>query len=513
MTETIPSSVVGELPDGLIAAFDAYESALAADDVPALAEAFAPGPDTLRGDASGLLRGHDAITAFRGRRGGAPARAIVELHVRMLGADRALLVSVNAPLAGGRGMVTQLWSREGGVWRVEAAQVAAPTPAVNASIWRSIGAPLVRPTASGPLDGETVAVKDLFAIEHFAIGAGIPAYLAEAPIETRTAPSLAALLAAGAAVRGIAQTDEFAYSIAGRNSGYGTPPNAAVPGAIPGGSSSGPASAVALGHASIGLATDTGGSIRVPASYQGLWGIRTTHGAVSVEGLLPLAPSFDTVGWLTRDAATLAAAARATLGDDAIALEPRFVVDEELLATASPEVRAAFGQTLDALVQRGAITAPDPVAVGPLPEMQEAFRVVQAAEAWRSDGAWISAHPGTLAPDVQSRFDTAATIGAETEADAREKVRTYREALDGVLAGRILLLPSASSVAPSLSASAAEIDAARTGTLRMTCVAGIGGYPAVSAPVMTVGTAPVGLCLVGPRGSDQALIELAAGLA
>ncbi|NQX27729.1 DUF3225 domain-containing protein [Microbacteriaceae bacterium VKM Ac-2854] len=501
------------MPEGLLAAFDAYEAALAADDVPALADAFASGDTTLRGDANGLLVGHDAITAFRGRRGGAPARGIVELHVRVLGADRALIVSVNAPRSGGRGLVTQLWSRAAGVWQVEAAQVGAPAPAVNSSIWRVIGSPLVSATGSGPLDGQTVAVKDLFAIEHFAIGAGIPAYLADAPVQTATAPALAVLLAAGAAVRGIAQTDEFAYSIAGRNSGYGTPPNAAVPGAIPGGSSSGPASAVALGHASIGLATDTAGSIRVPASYQGLWGIRTSHGAVSVEGLLPLAPSFDTVGWLTRDAETLAAAARVSLPADSATLRPEFVTDPALLATAAPAVRDAFLATVDALVTSGAILPPASVELGPLPDMFEAFRLVQAAEAWRSDGEWIAAHPGSLAPDVQSRFDLAATIDAETEARMRVRVAGYRARLISALADRVLLLPSASSPAPSLNASAAEIDAARSATLAMTCVAGIGGYPAVSAPLMSVGSAPVGLCLVGPVGTDQALIALAARLA
>ena len=142
-----------------------------------------------------------------------------------------------------------------------------------------------------------------------------------------TAPAVQALLDAGAEVLGIARTDELAYSIAGANPHYGTPPNARVPGALPGGSSNGPASAVALGQADIGLATDTGGSIRVPASYQGLWGLRTTHGRVARDGLLPLAPSFDTVGWLTRDRALLAACSRVSaIGSPAVAAPERFVV-------------------------------------------------------------------------------------------------------------------------------------------------------------------------------------------
>ena len=123
-------------------------------------------------------------------------------------------------------------------------------------------------------------MKDLFEVAGFAVGAGVPAYLAESRPAATSASAVEALVAAGADVIGIAQTDEFAYSVAGRNSHYGTPPNVAAPGSIPGGSSSGPASAVALGQVSIGLGTDTAGSIRVPASYQGLWGLRTSHGAI-----------------------------------------------------------------------------------------------------------------------------------------------------------------------------------------------------------------------------------------
>ncbi|ROS29534.1 Asp-tRNA(Asn)/Glu-tRNA(Gln) amidotransferase A subunit family amidase [Rathayibacter sp. PhB127] len=497
------TTLEGELPDGLVDAVLAYESALAADDVPALADAFVSEPTTLRGDASGLLVGHEAITGFRGRRGGTPPRALAELHVRALGADDALVVTVNLPARGGRGLVTQLWTRDSGTWRVRAAQVQAPAPALDARVWRAVGAPLVPASGSGSLVGLDVAVKDLFAIEGQRIGAGIPARLAEAVVERSTAPAVAMLLDAGASVRGIAQTDEFAYSIAGRNSGYGTPPNPAVPGAIPGGSSSGPATAVSLGQAAVGLATDTAGSIRVPASYQGLWGLRTTHGAVPVEGLLPLAPSFDTVGWLTRDLEVLRRVARVALTGPAEAPADGFVVCDALLERVDAPVAAAFSAVVDGL---GA----ERIELPPVAEMFEAFRLVQAAEAWASDGAWVAAHPGVLAPDVQARFDAAARIDAESEAAARERVAGFRERLDAALGGRVLLLPSASSVAPALDASAEVIDAARTATLGLTCLAGIGGYPALSVPRLSVDGRPVGLCLVGPRGADPALLELAA---
>ncbi|WP_258060885.1 AtzH-like domain-containing protein [Rathayibacter rathayi] len=496
------TTLEGGLPSGLVDAVEAYEAALAADDIAALADAFLDAPTTLRGDASGLLVGHAAITGFRGRRGGAPARELVEVHVRAIDADTALVVSVNAPAHGGRGLVTQLWMREGGTWRVRAAQVQAPAQALDPRVWRAVGAPLVPAAGAGVLNGVDVAVKDVFAIKGQRIGAGVPAYLAAAPIESATAPAVGHLLRAGATVRGIAQTDEFAYSIAGRNSGYGTPPNPAVPGAIPGGSSSGPATAVSLGQAAIGLATDTAGSIRVPASYQGLWGLRTTHGVVSVEGLLPLAPSFDTVGWLTRDLGTLQRVA-----DICLPPSPSIrgvVVAPALLDGVDAGVGAAFRAAVEGL-------NPDQVALPPVAAMLEAFRLVQAAEAWRSSGGWVAAHPGVLAADVQARFDAASLVEAKAEAVARARVAGFREALDAALDGRVLLLPSTSSVAPALDASAETIDAARTATLGLTCIAGIGGYPALSMPGLSADGAPVGLCLVGPRGADLALLELAAG--
>jgi len=586
---TALASVEGSPPDGLLAAFDAYERALAADDQAALAAAFEPTATVLRADAGGLLVGHEAITAFRGRRGSGPVRRVVEVHARVLDDDTALIVSVNAPAGGGRGLVTQLWRRgagagadagasAGGTWRIASAQVQAPAPAVDRRVWRVVGEPLVPgrrgdgATGTAPpadqgggepdrsLVGETVAVKDLFAVAGHAIGAGVPAFLDEAAPETEHASAVRLLLEAGASVTGIAQTDEFAYSIAGRNSAYGTPPNPAAPGAISGGSTSGPAAAVALGQASIGLGTDTGGSLRVPASYQGLWGLRTTHGAVDRAGLLPLAPTFDTVGWLARDADTLLRAAAVTLpavdrpgvdqregdrhgagspGVDQRGVDPSYVVDPSLLAAVTPEVRTAFTRSIDEAVSAGSIARPEPVALGDVAELFELFRVLQAYEAWQSNGAWITAHPGCLAPDVAARFAFGSTVSPQRAEEARVALADERRRLESLLADRVLLLPSASSAAPSLSASAAEVDAVRSATLGLTCVAGVLGAPAVSAPRLDVPVAgpdaglievtqrgrsrasgapfgssrrlaPVGLCFVGPRGSDLALLGLAA---
>jgi amidase len=490
----------------VIDAFWAYERALMADDVPALEALFAPGPDTLRGDPAGILVGHDAISAFRRGRGGAPARTILHVETRELSHDTALVVAVTAPATGGRGQQTQVWRRFAEGWKVTAAHVSLPAKAVDASVWRTAGAPLIAGAPEGPLRGQTVAVKDLFDLAGHRVGAGVPAWLAESSPAAATAPAVQALLDAGADLAGIARTDEFAYSIAGRNPHYGTPPNPAVLGGVPGGSSSGPASAVALGQASIGLGTDTAGSIRVPASYQGLWGLRTTHGAVPVDGVLPLAASFDTVGWLTRDPDTLLAAAASTLGRDAEA--GALVVAPELLAFVEPDVREAFAGWADVAA----------IAIGGVDELFATFRTVQQSEAWAQHGAWIRSHPGARGADVAGRVALAAAVTAEQAENARAALGAARNRLDDLLGDRVLVLPAASSTAPTVTADPQLIERTRANTLRLTCIAGITGRPAISAPLLTVPQpgallpAPVGVSLVGPRGSDLALVELAATL-
>ncbi|MFD2792648.1 amidase family protein [Promicromonospora vindobonensis] len=368
-------------------------------------------------------------------------------------------------------------------------------------VWRVLprSGPLTAPTGTGVLDGETVAVKDLFAVAGQRIGAGNPAWLAAAPVEERHADAVGRLLDAGAALAGIAQAEEFAYSLTGANAHYGTPPNPRAPGRISGGSTSGPATAVAAGQASIALGTDTAGSVRVPAAYQGLWGIRPTHGAVPDEGALQLAPSFDTIGWLARDAATLARTGEVLLPADTAGLSDDVpLLSPALLDLAAPEVGAAVGQ-----LARGA--GAEPVDWAPEPTWLAAFQTLQAAEAWAAHGAWLGDRMDTLGPDVRGRFARARSVGAAEAKAALTVVVRARAQVRERLGERVLLLPSAATVAPR----PGEAEAARAATMLLTCIAGIGGLPAVSVPVATASGLPAGACLVGPAGADRALLARA----
>jgi amidase len=507
------------VPPGVLEAFWRYDAALLANDKAALDELFLPGPDTLRGDGRNLLVGHDAISGFRSARAAIPTRAIAALHVRVLAGDHVLIMARTADGAA-TGLQTQLWRRTQAGWRVAAAHVSLPVPpppaaaaaAFDQSVWRVVGAPLAPALGPGPLDGCRVAVKDLFAVAGQPVGGGVPAYLAGQAPQVTSAASVTALQRAGAQLAGIAQTDEFAYSIAGSNAHYGAAPNPAAPGRLGGGSSSGPAAAVALGQAEIGLGTDTAGSVRVPAAYHGLVGFRPTHGAVGTDGVLPLAPSFDTVGWLTREITTSQEVARVLLPaappHRPVTRAVRLPAVEELADRTTRELLAEHAGRLAAA---GLIPAVEPAGLPAdvLAEWFAAFRIVQAYEAWQAHGTWISAHPGSLGDDVAGRFADAAAVTDSAAADARAVVAQARAALEDLLDGAVLVLPTTPGPAPLRTAGAREIDDVRGRTLRMSCLAPLAGAPAVSLP-LTGHVAPVGLSLIGAPGTDRALLALAA---
>ena len=201
----------------------------------------------------------------------------------------------------------------------------------------------------GPLRGLTFAVKDVFDIAGHRTGNGNPVWLeTHAPAE-RTASSVERLIAAGATMVGKTYTDEMAYSLNGENVHYGTPTNPRAPGRIPGGSSSGSAVAVAGSLVDFALGTDCGGSVRLPASYCGIFGIRTTHGLVPVDGVVDLAASFDTVGWFAREPQTLRRVGEVLLPAAPTFVPTRLLIADDAFAFAGPEVSAALAEAVDRL--------------------------------------------------------------------------------------------------------------------------------------------------------------------
>ena len=371
----------------------------------------------------------------------------------------------------------------------------------------------VGPEAVGPLSGLSFAAKDIFDVAGHVTGCGNPDWRRSHAPATRHAAAVAKLLAAGATLVGKTVTDELAYSLNGQNFHYGTPANCNAPGRIPGGSSSGSAAAVAGGLCDTALGSDTGGSVRIPGSYCGLFGLRPTHGRVDIAGVMPLAPSFDTVGWFAREAETLERVGAVLLGED---IEPqefgRLLLIEDAWALATPEARDALDPWRVRLEQRigkaGIAVAGQPG--GGLEAWMWRFRHIQAGEIWRTHGDWIEKERPVFGPEVAERFQWASEVTAGQVAAAEAARAEFTERLHGLLpVGTLMALPTAPSIAPRLAADPESLRQHRSDVLSLTSIAGLAGLPQVTLPVATLDGCPLGLSLIGPRGSDRSLIAFA----
>jgi amidase len=365
--------------------------------------------------------------------------------------------------------------------------------------------------ASGPLAGLRLGVKDLFDVTGYPTGCGHPLKLEQSAVATESAPPVQALLDAGMAFAGKTHLDELAYSTNGVNHHYGAPVNAKAPGRVTGGSSSGSAAAVAASLVDVGLGSDTGGSVRLPASYCGLFGIRPSHGAVSLERAMPLAPSFDTVGWLTQSAALLRKVGDVLLPPDAAGRGlTRLLVADDAFRLLDDAVRAAFAPALDRV--RAHFQGIEAAALFPedTADRRPVFRAAQGHEAWQAHGDWITRYQPTMGPDVAGRFRLGSAVSREDYAAANEARRTIRAFLDSLLgADGIVLLPATVTPAPARDSSGPALEDVRSRVQQLLCVASLTGHPQISMPAARFEDAPIGLSIIGPRGSDRALLRWA----
>lgn len=369
----------------------------------------------------------------------------------------------------------------------------------------------VKSAATGPLAGLTLAVKDLFDVKGYPTGAGSPIVLAQSGIKTKTAPLVKLLLDAGARFVGKTHTDELAFSLNGKNAHFGAPINPAAPDRITGGSSSGSMAAVAGKLADIALGSDTGGSVRAPASYGGLFGIRPTHGRLSLKRVWPLAESLDTPGWFARDGKTFARVADVVFGKDRTVLPetPRLLLAEDMFAQAVPDAENALRN----VVQRAMPLLGEPETVKAARDLDAlywAFRWVQGRDAWNADGAMIERFAPPLGPGVAERFAFSKSVSDEEVAKAETVRKAFRARLAKLLgADGVLILPTVPDIAPLVSASEGELEDFRNRALRLLCLSGLSGFPQVTIPAAHREDAPLGLSLIGPKGSDKSLAHFA----
>jgi len=374
------------------------------------------------------------------------------------------------------------------------------------------GPPVRVPGApNGPLAGLTFAAKDLFDIAGHPTGGGNPDWQRSNPVPTRHAWAVQQLLDAGATLIGKTITDEVSLGILGENPFDGTPLNPKAPDRVPGGSSSGSASAVAQGLCDTALGTDSGGSVRVPASFCGLYGIRPTHGRLDLSGMLVQAPSSDTIGWFARDAGTFARVSSVMLGEPIPATLPtRLVVAVDTFGFADADTAAALQPLVRALGARMKDTREDLLAPPGLTAWARAQRTLQPWEAWQTFKPWIERVNPRLQYSVARNLALAsATPESERQwaALARSEARARMTWL--LPPGTILCMPTTPFPAPPKGLPLPELEPVRARILGLAAHGGLAGFPQISIPGATVDGLPVGLSILGARGSDATLVAVA----
>jgi amidase len=372
----------------------------------------------------------------------------------------------------------------------------------------------LRTSVEGPLSGLTFAAKDIYDIEGHRTGFGSPDWLRTHTPAARTAPVVQKLLEAGADMLGKTHTDELTFSLNGENAHYGTPVNVNAPGRIPGGSSSGSAAAVAGGLVDFALGSDTGGSVRAPASFCGVFGIRPTHGRISLEGACPLARSFDTAGWFARSGDILERVGEMLFAETREeALPKRLLYADDAFDLAGSAASAALRPGLERV---SALIGPaERVCVSPqgLKQWLEVFRTLQGFEVWAEHGAWIREARPQLGPGISQRIQWTSTIQAEDAELARKgREEIARRMADLLVNDAVIALPTVPDIAPMRGADPKATEDFRARALTLLCIAGLARLPQINLPLGKLNGCPLGLSVIGARHSDMLLLAVARAL-
>jgi amidase len=385
---------------------------------------------------------------------------------------------------------------------------------VNALVPHTLEEPLLG-ASEGPLAGLTFMVKDLFAIKGRKVSNGNPDFYEHATPAHDTAPVIQRLLDAGASLTGVTICDEFFYSVLGTNAHYGQPINSRAPRHVTGGSSCGSAAAVAAAMCDFALGSDTGGSIRVPASFSGLYGLRPTYGRIDMTGATPMAPSFDTIGFLAREPELFRKIGHVLLEGDGVAGSvERVVLAQDIVVYSEASADQALWQALDKFA--GVIAKPEHVEIAgdEIEAWRKAFTTIQGFEIQSTLLPFIQSHDADLGPGIKERFEIAAQITFdEVEAARAVRARVTERLNEIVQPGTLIVLPTTPTLPPERDipdgASFAEF---RTLTMQSTCLAGHAGLPQISIPAGEASGCPAGLSFIGWQGGDEFLLDLAVKL-
>lgn len=369
-----------------------------------------------------------------------------------------------------------------------------------------------RLTKSGELSNTRFVVKDLFAIKGVKNSAGNPDWLANHPAALKTASSVNKCLNEGAEFSGLSLTDELAYSLEGNNPHVGIIENPVAPGCYTGGSSTGSAALVASKHADIGLGTDTGGSIRVPASFCGLYGFRPSINTIDKDGLIPLAPDFDTVGLFTRSAHLLQVAGNLLLNQLATEKSAQFtrgIILTDFFALVDSKEQSASKTALENIQHFYNSTEKLSIPPNLVNDLAEIFRILQGRNAWLTHRAWLETEP-KISPKLKTRFAMAKAISDDEVQAAKKSQGLLKDFLDKAInPDATLIMPTTPITAPVIGQ---YTETLRKKTLQFTALAGLAGWPQCHLPLNQSHNKPSGLSLIKRQYDDRSLLAEVVGV-
>ena len=359
----------------------------------------------------------------------------------------------------------------------------------------------------GPLSDLTFVVKDMCEIKGFKSSCGNPDFYEKCEVASDFAPFLKNILNKGATLKGITICDEFFYSLIGENGHYGTPANLNAPGCVPGGSSSGSAAALTTDLYDFSIGSDTGGSVRVPASFCGLLGIRPTHNRINTKGVYPMAPTFDTIGWFAKDINTFKKIGFTVLNqqDKTKSVFKDFVIAEDILELANPNIINLFNNYINNSfpeIKKIRLSKHNKDVIA------DNFRILQGGEIVENVIPWILKNKPKISPEINNRIEMAIKITKDEINQAVKFRENLKKEIELTLPeGLIALFPTTPFSSPKCGQSDEQLSSYRKKLMEFTSIAGMTSRPQISIPKFKDNTGPIGISLLGWRYSDEVLLE------
>ena len=360
---------------------------------------------------------------------------------------------------------------------------------------------------SGYLSGMTFLCKDMCDIKGFKSSCGNPDFYKHSIEALDYAPFLKKIMNEGAILKGITICDEFFYSIIGENKHYGTPINKNAPNCVPGGSSSGSAAALTNHDFDFTIGTDTGGSVRVPASFCGVYGFRPTHGRIDLNKVYPMAESFDTLGWFSNNTSNMLKLGKLffnnfkeTKIEQKNILFPIDIVDgldQDIKSQIYNYCEYKFKNLKKVQLSRYKKY-----------ELADCFKVIQGYEIKLNILPWIKKYSPKISNEINSRFKMVENITKNMYDNAKNMRKEFISELDNNLPfDSFLIFPTTPFSAPIKGQSNQDLTELRKKVMEFTCIGGLSSRPQISIPKFKGSTGPIGLSVLGNKNADEIMLN------